>query len=131
MQKLSTLPFMLLVSLFLAGCAGNPLVKTSKDNQEIRFDTVKGGIELSYASITGIANAVKASKDSGAMSDQTASKIKEQLQNSLDATHEAKRLLDVGDIEGATIEIKSARLILEVVKSSLARSGINLEDAQL
>jgi hypothetical protein len=90
-----------------------------------------GGIELSYASITGIANAVKASKDSGAMSDQTASKIKEQLQNSLDATHEAKRLLDVGDIEGATIEIKSARLILEVVKSSLARSGINLEDAQL
>ena len=131
MQKLSTLPFILLVSLLLAGCAGNPLVHTAQDGTEVRFDDLKGSIEFAYASIAGVATAIKNSKDSGAMSDETAGKLKTELQKSLEGVAEAERLLALGDIEGATLEVKASRLVLEVVKSTSTRSGINFEEAQL
>ena len=122
---------MILLSVMLTACGGNPLIQTAQDGTEVRFDDLRGSIEFAKPGIIGIAKAVKKAKDSGAMSHETAADLKVALQKSLDGVHEAEKLLALGDIDGATLKVKASRLLLEAVKTSLTRSGINFEEAQL
>ena len=122
---------MILLSVMLVACNGNPLVQTAEDGTEVRFDTLRGSIEFAKPAILAVARSVKKAKDSGAMSAETAEDIKAELQKSLDGVTEAEKLLALGDIDGATAQIKAARLLLEVTKSTLKRAGIDLNEAQL
>ena len=115
----------------LVGCDWNSMTQTAEDGTEVSFESVKGSVEYSIAMTTGITRATKNARANGTMSEATAMKVKGYLLETHTYIEAAQALVQLGDIEGASVEIKSARMLIKVSEELLKKAGVDMTGIQL
>ena len=131
LKQKATWLMMAIALVGLVGCDWNSLNQTAEDGTEVSFESVKGSIEFAIPMVEGLAKSTKKARANGSMSEETALKIKGYLLEAYVYIETAQSLVELGDVEGASVEIKSAKMLIKISDELLKKAGIDTTGIQL